>query len=198
MGTTSSHRPFGIGPHVTEYAKTNHWEDFAESYEAFHTNPGHLQNTSMAKYNAVAASEKQSLLEKAFDNKPVREAGKVIGDAIGKVPFLRETLQVIGFVLGPLQINKGYNQLHDGYNNDDPGKKLDGKLNMAAGIMHTVKPLALFGLATDIGHAVINRSIKKGNMTPQEAEKKVNNAFKPFTQPIGNLAYAIKTFKQAD
>lgn len=197
VGTTSSKGPFGKGPWVTNYAKTNHWEDFAESYEAFHNNPQHLNNTSMAKYNAVAASEKQSLLEKAFDNKPVREAGKVIGDTIGKVPFLREALQVIGFVLGPLQINKGYNQLQDGYNNNDPKKKLDGKLNMAAGTMYTIKPLALFGLVTDIGHWFVNRSIKKGNLTPQEAEKKINQAFKPFTQSIGNLAYAINTFKQA-
>ncbi|MCL5773048.1 MAG: hypothetical protein M1536_01515 [Firmicutes bacterium] len=195
----SSFKPFGKPPYVYDpwidtpndlYASTNHWEDFAQDHKFYHLQPSELEKTNPAKFKAMQELEKPGLYDKVMDRSGVRAAGRKLAELIDKVPGLRTAIDTIGTIMGPLEIHSGAGKIQDGFINKNDRKKLDGKLDMAAGVAFSLKAAAPAGLGIEGLRLYLNHQIKKGRMTVEEANKIADATLAASTGPAGLTAFA--------
>ena len=171
LGSNNWKAGFGKGPFISDYAGSNRYEDWADTYEHFHNNPADVTARFPEKAEAIARASQQNPLSQAADTPRVREAGKNIGEALGKVPYLRDGLELASSLVGPVQMYRGAGDLIEGFETDDEGKKLRGKLNLASGLFLSLPGAAPLALASSLAGATLKAVASDDN---PEAMKTAN------------------------
>ncbi len=193
FGLVGSHNwsgPFGHGPHVSDYAKTNRYEDWAESYEHFHSEREHFQAEFADKAAAVERASFPNPVERLVDQPAVRELGKQIGSGLGQVPYARTILETSLSLVAPLQLHRGADALERGLAENDPALKLAGKMNLIGGILMAVPggaPLAAMANVASLG-----MQLKAGGDSEalEKANQQANQIMTFATGPLGIAAAA--------
>jgi hypothetical protein len=193
-------KPWGKEPYVFDpmidvqgqppYSSTNHFEDFAQSHQFYHTKPDQLKAVSMEKFEAMDKLHEPGLYDKIMDNSGIREAGKQISKAIDKVPYLRHALNIAGTVMGPIAMNVGANTYEDGLKEADKEKKYKGKMELAQGVSLSAKVTAPYALGLSIAKIVIDRKLSKGNWSVDQADRFATKALAAAAGPFGMIALA--------
>ncbi len=189
VGQESTHEPWGEGPHVTSYAETNHKEDFAESYEAYHLDPEHLKETNPDKYHRMQELQKRTPLERLMDREAFRETGKYIGEKIHS-SGARHASEGFHYMAGFLQAGRGIAQLRAGQ--DNPDQHFRGVLNLASGLCFASGFLAIPGMALHGANAALNRAVERGDIGAADADAAVRKASDPAERVIRTLGSTIK------
>ncbi|MCE1248839.1 MAG: hypothetical protein LWY06_19545 [Firmicutes bacterium] len=193
-------KPWGKEPYVFDpmidvqgeppYAATNHFEDFAQSHQFYHTKPEQLKAVSAEKFADMEKLHEPGLYDKLIDRSGVREAGKKLSEAIDQVPYLRQTLNVAGTVMGPVAMNVGANAYEDGLKEADKLKKYEGKMELAQGISLSAKVTAPYALGLSVAKMVINHKLKKGNWSVEKADEFASKALAAAGGPVGMIYLA--------
>lgn len=166
---------WGQGPHISEYAKTNRWEDFAESYATYHIDPEGLQAQCPEKYEKIKELESMGLTDQFIENDAFRETGKFIGQSLSKVPYLQTGLSVASYGLNVFNLIKGIGKMREGSKTGDEQKQMEGTMEAASGLLYATKVLAMGGLAVDGAKQAMNRAIREGDITPAQANHAAQN-----------------------
>lgn len=183
---------FGKEPFISDYANTNRMEDYAESYAHYHLEPQRLQSVAPDKYAALDASQKPGLVDKAMDRPSVREAGRKIGTAFEAAPRARNLLALGASLVGPFQLYRGASALQKGLQEDDPLKRLNGKMNLASGAALMGPGTAPLSLLFTAGQFATNMQLRDGSITLEQAEKRADMALAVSTGPFGAVASSIQ------
>lgn len=192
FGERSGKKPFGEGPHITDYAKTNHYEDFAESYEEYHLRPENLKKTSPEKYAEIEKMSKPSLLESFVDRKEFRETGKFIAEAIGPNRVARHGVQVAYYASSMLQLTHGISQWHRSAETGDALGHASGILNTASGLAFFSGMSPLIGMAFQGANQALNSAVKGGRLNAAEVESTIAAPVRPLEAIFGRKATEIK------
>lgn len=184
---------FGKEPFVSDYAHTNRMEDYAESYATYHLDPKQLQAAAPAKYAAVHASQQPGLIDQALDRPAVREAGREIGSAFEAAPRLRNVLALGAGLVAPFQLFRGAAAYESGLDQDDPLKRINGKLSMASGAALLGPGTAPLSALLAAGQFVTHRQLESGAITVEQAEKRANAALAVSTGPFGIVAASVES-----
>ncbi len=139
LGSLSGRGAFGSPPHLSSYAASDRYEDFAETHQLFHRDPARLGSLTPDKLEAMRELHRPDL----FDRPAVRELGRDLGATLGGVPYLRQGLELAGALVGPMQLIRGASLLQQ----DDPKARLAGQLQLASGALLLVPGGALPALA---------------------------------------------------
>lgn len=183
---------FGTGPFVSGYAETNRYEDFAESFEAYHTDPEAFRLAFPEKAAAIEKISHADPLSAAADQAGVRSAGRRIGATLGKVPFLRTGLEIAGSLVGPIQTHRGASKLIEGLESGDQAQQLDGKLNLATGLFLGLPGARPLALATGIAGSALRLTSREDNEAHMEqANKWANRVLAVSAGPVGMTVGAI-------
>jgi hypothetical protein len=169
----SSRGPWGQEPFVSPYARTNRWEDYAESFADYHLRPEHLKHTAPEKYVLIKQQEEPNVLERLIDQKPFRETGKWIGEHVGQSTALRTAVQALYWATGGVQILKGLSDLQVDGQEQNPEKHYAGILNVAAGTLFASKLLAFAGLGVQGAHRALSQAIERGQIRARDADAAV-------------------------
>ena len=183
---------FGKAPFVSNYASGNRYEDFAESFEAFHDDPEAFRQNFPDKAAAIEELSHTDPLTAAADRPGVRKAGRNIGATLGKVPYLRTGLELAGSLVAPIQTHRGASKLIEGLESGDKAQQLDGKLNLATGLFLTIPGARPFALGTGIAGNAIRLTSKEDNQEHmEEANKWANRVLSVSAGPVGMAVGAI-------
>lgn len=164
---TDTNKIWGAGNRVTEYAKTNQREDFAESYQYFYTEGDALQEIAPEKYERIKEMEQAEGLEKVVEQDAFRETGKYIGEKLSKYPYLKTGLETASYVItGATAIIDGVRLAH-GVKENDEAKQMSGNLGLTATAISFASPIA--GVAIDGAERALSRAIDKEQITAEEA-----------------------------
>ena len=183
---------FGKAPFVSGYAESNRYEDFAESFEAYNTDPEAFRQAFPEKAAAIERLSHADPLSAAADQPSVRRAGRNIGATLGKVPYLRTGLELAGSLVGPIQTHRGARKLIEGLESGDKGQQLDGKLNLATGLFLSIPGARPMALGTGIaGNALRLTSREDNQQHMDEANKWANRVLAVSAGPVGMAVGAI-------
>lgn len=138
----SSEGPFGKGPYVSDYAETQHAEDFAESYRVHHTNPRELQAVNPAKAEQMRRLDQPHWLQKMVDRPAYRETGKFIGRQFQGAPILRDGLELLRQASIATLVTSGATETIGGIVKGNAGRAVSGALNATAGVALAFTPHA--------------------------------------------------------
>lgn len=179
FGERSASKPFGEGPHITDYATTNHREDFAESFEEFHIRPDNLKQKAPEKYEAMEELAKPTWLQSLVDRQEFRETGKYIAKTIGPNSASRHVVQGVYFASSALQFGHGISQWSRSLDSGDSLGHASGILNTAsAGLMMSgLNPLV--GMAVQGANFALNGAVRRGKLSPEEVESAVALPVRP-------------------
>ncbi|MEW6283214.1 MAG: hypothetical protein AB1758_31685, partial [Candidatus Eremiobacterota bacterium] len=155
FGAHSLPGPFGSAPFVTEYAQTNRFEDFAETHAHYHMEREALARATPEKFQIMDQLHRQGLTERFTEQPAVRDAGRSVGQALERVPYLREGLELAAALVGPLQVNRGAAALEEGLRRGDPDKKFQGKMTLATGALLMNPGWAPAGLAVTMAQVAL-------------------------------------------
>lgn len=182
---------FGKAPFVSDYAGTNRMEDYAEAYAHYHRSPDELLAKAPAKYEAIARSQQPGLVDQALDRPSVRDAGRQVGTAFERAPYLRNLIALGSSLVSPFQIYRGATNLEVGLKRGDGKAKFDGKMQLASGaaLLTGVAPL---GLAIGVGHAITGKLLADGTITQAQADKVADASLAVSTGPVGFAAGSIE------
>jgi hypothetical protein len=183
---------FGKAPFVSDYAHTNRMEDYAESYAHYHRSPKELLAAAPRKFETVAAHQQEGLVDKALDRPSVRDAGRRVGSAFEKAPYLRNALALGSSLLSPFQIYRGATNLERGLKFDDKKAMFDGKMQLASGSALFLSGTAPLGLALTVGHMVAGKMLADGSITQEQADKFADASLAVSTGPVGFAASSIE------
>jgi hypothetical protein len=185
-------KPWGEAPFISNYARTNHKEDFAETYaylyEPYHRIIGEL--TAPEKLRAMEEIQEPTMYDVIMDRKEVRDAGKFAAKTIDKVPGLRLAMTLAGQVLGPLTMTAGSRKLKSGIALGDKDKEFNGKMDVAQGIAFMTGVFAPAGLGIKGLQWAVNRRVKKGKMTSEQANKIGGTVLASSAGPPGLILHA--------
>ena len=196
IGMESKGEPWGEGPHITDYATTNHKEDFAESYETYHLDPEALKEKNPDKYHRLEELSKKTPLERLMDREAFRETGKYIGNTFPN-SGARHSAEVFHFAAGFLQAGHGLSLLSQDSQND-AGKHFRGVLNLAAGIGFASGMLAIPSMAVHSANIALQSAIRRGDITENDADAVVRRVSDPVERTIRGLGSSVgwmDTFK---
>jgi hypothetical protein len=183
---------FGKAPFVSHYAGSNRYEDFAESFEAYQMDPQGFKEKFPAKAAVIEDISHPDLISGAADRPGVRDTGKKIGTALGKVPYLRTGLELAGSLVAPIQIYRGAGKLADGLESGDEKKQLDGKLNLASGLFLSIPGARPMALATGIAGAAIKAtSVEDNEAHMEQANKWADRVLTASAGPVGMAVAAV-------
>lgn len=160
LGSHNWRGNFGKGEHVSSYAESNRYEDWAETYEHYHS--GRDVSKVPDKAEVIRRVSEQDPLSRAADTPKLREAGKRIGEALGSVPFLRDGLELAGSLIAPVQIYRGTGALLKGLETDDEELKLKGKFNLATGMFLSLPGASPLALVSSVAGSVIKTTARDG------------------------------------
>jgi hypothetical protein len=158
LGSHNWRGKFGQGNHVSSYAESNRYEDWAETYEHFHA--GRDLSQVPEKAEVIRRVSEQDPLSKAADTPKVRQAGKRLGEALGSVPYLRDGVELASSLIAPVQIYRGTGDLLKGLETDNGELKLKGKFNLATGLFLTLPGASPLALASSVAGAVIKTAAR--------------------------------------
>lgn len=159
LGSHNWRGHFGSGPFVSTYAESNRYEDWAETYEHYHS--GSDLSSVSDKAEVIRRVSDQNPLNKAIDTPRVRNAGKSVGEALGSVPYLRDGLELASSLVAPIQIYRGTGDLLKGLETDDGELKLKGKFNLATGLFLTLPGASPLALVSSVAGSVIKTAAKE-------------------------------------
>lgn len=182
---------FGKAPFVSDYAGTNRMEDYAEAYAHYHRSPDELLAKAPAKFEAIAQSQQPGLLDQALDRPSVRDAGRKVGTAFERAPYLRNLIALGTSLVSPFQIYRGATNIELGLKNGDDKAKFDGKMQLASGAA-LLTGMAPLGLAIGVGHAITGKLLAEGSITQAQADKVADTTLAVSTGPIGFAANSIE------
>lgn len=191
FGERSSKQPFGEGAHITEYAKTNHFEDFAESYEEFHLRPEKLKEVSPEKYAEMEKLSKPNFFEAMVDRPEFRETGKFVAEAIGPSRIARHSVQSAYYASSALQIGHGVSQWIRSAETGDPLSHANGILNTAAGLAFFTGMSPLIGMGIQGAAQALNGAVGRGSLKATEVESTVALPVRPLEALLGRKASPI-------
>lgn len=176
---TSWHHPFVFGhaPFVSDYARTNHLEDFAETHTWYHLRPDELRAQFPEKYHLMDASEHRDGMQMLLDRPAIREAGKTVANTLGMVPYLRMGIDLAGAMLGPLRIARGCGLM-------EQGQSAAGKTNLASGLLLAIPGCAPLSLVPAFA------GIAMQGMSPKAADKMATGMLTAACGPVGMIAMA--------
>lgn len=183
---------FGKAPFISDYAHTNRMEDYAESYATYHLNPEELRRVAPEKYAAIHQSQQPGLVDQALDRPSVRDAGKRIGSAFEAAPRVRNLLALGASLVGPFQLYRGAAAYETGLQEDDPVRRLNGKLNLASGAALMGPGTAPLSLLVSAGQILTNMQLNSGSISVEEAEKRADIALAVSTGPFGAVASSVE------
>lgn len=184
---------FGKEPFISDYAHTNRMEDYAESYATYHLDPKHLQHVAPDKFAAVQGAQQQGLVDKALDRPSVRDAGRKIGSAFEKAPRARNLLAMGASLVGPFQLYRGASSYEKGVEQNDPLKRLNGKMNLASGVALMGPGTAPLSLLVSAGQIVTNMQLNNGSISLDQAEKRADVALAVSAGPLGSIASSVES-----
>lgn len=188
----SSKEPFGKGPYVTDYAKTNRHEDYAETYAYYHVDPEGTKQKVPEKYEAIRKSEEPSFIESLIDRKEFRETGRWLGDNLASSRAGRNSLQTFYFLSGGLQAAQGLDQLRKSTEMGlDPLHHYQGVLNVAAGVLFGSGVLALPGMAVHSAQRALNRAVQREEIAPLDADAAVRLASDPVERVVRGVGSRV-------
>lgn len=145
-GEESAGGPWGKGPYVSEYAKKNADEDFAETYFHYHANheqlvaqPGPHTNQDLKtfapeKWQAMKDSERLNIAERLVDQKPFRETGRMVGELSSALPVVRTGLVLAAAFSAFSLITEGGYAVVDSFGREDSRGAVRGALELGAGL----------------------------------------------------------------
>lgn len=192
FGERSGKKPFGEGPHITDYAKTNHYEDFAESYEEFHLRPENLKKTSPEKYAEIEKLSKPSALEALVDRTEFRETGKFVAETIGPNRIARHTVQSAYYLSSALQLGHGVSQWIRSEETGDPMTHANGILNTAAGLAFFTGMSPLIGMGIQGASQALGGAVRRGSLKAEEVESTVAAPVRPLEGLLGRQSTPIQ------
>jgi hypothetical protein len=191
LGSINWRGPFGKAPFVSDYASGNRYEDWAESYEAYHRDPTRFRADFPEKAHIIEQHQKLTPSERLMDRESVRDAGRTVGHTLGQVPYLRTTLETGLALLSPIQLHRGAKALEKGLITGDEALKLRGKMNLISGILLGVPgaaPLATAASALNLGFQV---SVGDDPGQLAQANRTADRFMAVATGPAGMAAVAI-------
>ncbi len=192
FGAHSLMGPFGRAPFASWYAGSNRIEDFAETHAQYHAGDrAALEAANPAKFHALEHVQRPGLGEQWASRPEVRGAGREIGAAIGTVPFLRQSLELAGGLVAPLQIRRGARKLEDGFLRGDEAQKFQGKMALASGLM-MLAPLGPAGaLLTGVANGVLQGMVAEGKVSLAQANRVGDTAVAIAAGPLGMMGSSI-------
>lgn len=180
----SGHAPWGQAPFVSNYAHTNHWEDYAETHADYFLRPDHLKEVAPEKYRLMHQQEQQNFLEHVIDRPAFRDTGKWLGEHLGPSQGVRTGLQVAFWLTSGIQIMVGLDRLRASTQQQDAAKHADGVLDVAAGTLFASKVMALGGMAVQGAHAALDQAMAGGDIAANDADAAVRMASDPVERAI--------------
>lgn len=188
----SSHEPYGEGPHVTNYAETNHYEDFAESYEEYHIRPENLREKTPEKYADMEEFNRQNFLERMVDRQEFRDTGKYVAEVIGPNRPARHIVQAAYHGASILQLSHGVSQWSTSRQTNDPMAHTSGILNTAASTLFLSGMTPLAGMAVQGAHHALSGAVARGQLKPKEVEAVVAAPVRPVEALFGREKVKIE------
>ena len=179
FGEHSSKKPFGEGPYISDYAKTNHFEDYAETYANYHVNPERTRQEVPEKFAEMQKLEEPSPLERLIDRKEFRETGRWLGENMASNRATRNAVQAFSYLSGGVQAVQGLDQLRKSTQGGDPGQHYRGIMNLAAGVLFSTGLLAIPGMAVHGAQRALNRAVERGEFSTLDADAAVRTLSDP-------------------
>lgn len=190
VGHDSSKQPWGEGPFVSNYAKTNHWEDYAEAHANYHMRPERLHDASPGKFDEMARLEQQGVLDRLIDRPAFRETGRFIGEHMG-TDVSRNTVQALYWASSGIQVAVGLDHLRAATLTKDAGKHFDGMLTVAAGTLFGSRVLALGGLAVQGANMALKQGVARGDITADDADAAVRVVSDPVEKAVRGVGHRL-------
>jgi hypothetical protein len=187
----SSKAPWGKPPYITSYAATgpgwypSEWDDFAESYAYYHTNPDELKAQCPEKFKRIAEMEKNGFFDRLVDRKEFRDTGKFMGNLMEKAPYLQNALAMVSLVGGLAQAYRALGEMRRGEKTGDEKLKMNATMNFAAGSCFASKVFAVPGMAIEGARAELNRAVDKNEITAHQANAVVQATVGLIAGPMG-------------
>lgn len=192
FGAHSLHRPFGHAPFVTWYARTDMFEDFAETHAQYHAgNRAALEAATPAKFHALEQLQRPGLGEQWASRPEVREAGRQVGAALEAVPYLRQGLELAAGLVAPVQMRRGAARLEAGFLSGDASQKFQGKMALASGLMMLGGAGPLGAVLTGATSAVVGGLVADGKLSLDQANRLGNGAVAVAAGPLGMMGSGI-------
>jgi hypothetical protein len=189
----STRHPYGEGPHITDYAKTNHFEDFAETYEEYHIRPENLKEKAPEKFADMEEFNKQSFLQRMVDRKDFRDTGKYISETIGPNRATRHAVQAGYHIASVLQLAHGLTQWSNSKESGDSMAHVSGILNTAAGTLFLSGMTPLAGMAVQGAHHALSGAVTRHTLNGPEVEAVVSTPVKPLERLFGRETHKIES-----
>lgn len=190
MGSLNWRGGFGSGPFVSEYAKGNRYEDWAESYHAFQTDPD-FATKFPEKYKVLHEASIQTPTERLVDRPGIRNFGKEVGASMDGVPYLRNAVELGMSLIAPVMIHKGSAELEEGLTTGDPARKLQGKMNLASGILLALPGCAPLALGTTIAYRALLHNAGGDAQKLERANHIADGVLGVASGPVGATAVAV-------
>lgn len=191
-GERSTREPFGEGPHITDYAKTNHREDFAESYEEYHLNPDNLKQKAPEKYEAVQELDKPGWMERLIDRKEFRETGKYMSEAFGGSELSRHITSGALMASSVLQGVHGASQWIRSASTGDSLGHAAGILNTATGVAFASGVNPLIPMSMQGANQALQSAVRRGDLSAEEVESAVSLPVRPLEALFGRETVRLK------
>ena len=186
----SSQEPWGQGPFVSEYAKTNHWEDYAEAHANYHLWPERLQQAAPGKFAEMAREERPGIIERLTDQPAFRETGKFIGDNLG-TDVSRTAVQSLYWASSGIQLVVGLDHLRAATLQKDGGKHFDGVLTLAAATLFASKVAAVGGLAVHGANLALQQAVRREDITVDDADAAVRVLSDPIEKAVRAVGHGV-------
>ncbi len=188
-GFISSMKPFNKPPYVTDYAKTNQFEDLAESYAYYHLMPEKLKEIAPEKYEALAkveAVKSVDPLNMIASQPPLRKLGRAIGELLSKLPYpVRMFTVALGTSLPLYSFSKAADDLAKG-----KGDRLKAKSIATSALAAILTPPSVT-LATVIEGIALKSAVKRGKISEDTAHKILDSTIALVLGPLGGALKGV-------
>lgn len=191
LGPLNWRGPFGHAPHVSDYARGNRYEDFAETFEQYH-GPNPPGPEFDRKVSVIEAHERKGPLEALTDRESVRSAGRNIGEAFSSIPYLRTAVETGMALLSPIQLHRGSRYLEQGILSGDERLKLQGKMNLISGVLLGLPGGAPFAMAASGLHLGMQMTHNNDAQKLKDANQTADKFMAVATGPLGMAAVAAR------
>jgi hypothetical protein len=192
FGERSTEEPFGRSPYVTEYAKTNHREDFAESFEEYFSDPENLKDKAPEKHQAVKDMSDPGFIERLVDRKEFRETGKYVAETFGGSEISRHAAQGAYVASAALQGIHGLSQWIRSSESGDSMGHASGVLNAATGLSFMAGVNPLLGMGLQGANHALQGAVSKGQLSAAEVESAVTFPVRPLEVLFGRKLAKIE------
>ena len=189
----SNREPFGEEPYITDYAETNHREDFAESYEEYHLDPENLKDKAPEKYKAIEELDKPSLMERLIDREEFRETGKYMSEAFDGSEVARHVGSGAYIASSLLQGVHGVSQWARSASTGDSLGHASGVLNTASGIAFASGISPLVGMSLQGANQALQSAAARGDLSAEEIESTVTLPVRPIDALFGHQGAKIES-----